>query len=576
MDDIFSSLTRGAKFNKRKHQDSSINTLKSKKTTTALSLDYLYNDKNDNNDNDNMSNDDDEDDNNNNSTKKSKKSNNSINNEEEMNAFRNRMKIRVKGNKVPDLVATFKDMPVNKDIASVILSNIEKGSDWLEPTPIQMQAIPVLLNGRDVIATAPTGSGKTAAFVIPILSHLVNHSNKKKDSNSNGIRALILAPTKELAEQIYRESLRLSSGRRIRISLLKKKETLLAIEKHDKSMFASIELLISTPMRLLSLIRAQAIDLNHVEILVMDEADRLFELDSGRNNNSNNDEDNDDEGDSSQRKSSFLTQIDEILNECPIKKMQKGLFSATIGPFVQELANTILVDPVQVSIGHENAGASTIDQKLIFVGREDGKLLAVRQLVQQGLKPPVLLFLQSIDRAKELYKELVFDGINVDVMHAERTQQQREEIIRRFRVGEIWVLICTDLMARGIDFKGVQMVINYDLPQTAVAYIHRIGRTGRAGKHGKAVTFFTESDIPRLRSIANVMKLSGCDVPDWMLTIKAMNTKERKKLRTAAPKRRTIDTSLRRTDANSDDTNNNSNNKSNNKTTVKQNIKKKK
>lgn len=181
-----------------------------------------------------------------------------------------------------------------------------------------------------------------------------------------------------------------------------------------------------------------------------------------------------------------------------------------------------VIGQIRISIGVANAGATTIDQKLVFVGREDGKLLAMRQLVQAGLKPPVLIFLQSKDRAKELFRELVYDGINVEVIHAERTQEQRDNIIRRFRTGDIWVLICTDLMARGVDFKGVNMVINYDFPQSAVSYIHRIGRTGRAGRRGTAVTFFTEDDVPYLRSIANVMKLSGCEVPDWMLTIKPL------------------------------------------------------
>lgn len=144
--------------------------------------------------------------------------------------------------------------------------------------------------------------------------------------------------------------------------------------------------------------------------------------------------------------------------------------------------------------------------------REEGKLLAMRQLIAEGLRPPVLVFLQSKDRAKELFHELVYDGINVDVIHAERTQEQRDAVIRKFRAGEIWVLICTDLMARGIDFKGVNMVINYDLPQSAVSYIHRIGRTGRAGRRGLSVTFFTEADMDSLRSVANVMRLSGCEV----------------------------------------------------------------
>lgn len=300
------------------------------------------------------------------------------------------------------------------------------------------------------------------------------------------------------------------------------------------------------------MLRAGAIDLSAVHTIILDEADKLLELDtiqirknaaeeraelkkakakasSRKRKQSEEDEiegeDEEDEEESRKReRSAFLQQVDEILAEIPNNQhVQRVLFSATLGPFVLELASGFLRDPIHVVIGTENAGASTVDQKLTFVGREDGKLLAIRQLIQQGLKPPVLIFVQSVPRAKELYKELIYDGINVDVMHAERSAGQREEVIKRFRIGEIWVLICTDLMARGIDFANVQMVINYDLPLSAVSYIHRIGRTGRAGRKGTSVTFFTEQDIPRLRPIANVIRLSGGTVPDWMLSIKTVS-----------------------------------------------------
>lgn len=480
-------------------------------------------------------------------------------NQEEVNAFRNRLQIKVKGENVVHPCATFHSMPIHKEVKSIIIKNIEL-TDWKEPTPIQMQAIPSLLAGRDVLAAAPTGSGKTAAFVIPVLSKLSSLIHQKKAAEqTEGIKALLLAPTKELAEQIYREANRLVFGKKIKICLLKRSTAATAIQKQEKSGFNKYDLLISTPLRLLSLVRAEVIDLSKVQLIVLDEADKLFELDgvaeggaatgsgtaeaksSNKKRKSSKEEedsdegsDNDSEGDedevdeeaaaveAAQRiRSSFLSQVDEILSQCPDGRgVQRGLFSATIGPFVKELSESFLSNPIEISIGKENAGANTIDQRLVFVGREDGKLLAIRQIIQEGLKPPVLLFLQSVERAKELYRELIYDGINVEVIHAERTQLQREEIIRRFRVGEIWVLICTDLMARGIDFKGVQMVINYDLPQSAVSYIHRIGRTGRAGKKGTAITLFTEADMQRIRPIANVVKLSGCPVPDWMLTIK--------------------------------------------------------
>lgn len=300
-------------------------------------------------------------------------------------------------------------------------------------------------------------------------------------------------------------------------------------------------------MRIVALLRASAIDLRHVETIILDEADKLFELDSHSNQENNNKDDNENENETFTR-SSFLSQVDEILAACSQgvqsnntsstittttskksnktnkstgKQLQRALFSATITPFVQELSNSFLSNPIHVTIGKVNSGAPNIRQSLIFTGREDGKILALRNLIQEGkLKPPVLLFVQSIDRSKELYRELAFDGLNVEVMHSERTAAQRETMINEFRVGNIWILICTDLMARGIDFKAVKMVINYDLPQSAVSYIHRIGRTGRGGKEGEAITFFTEDDINKMRSIVNVMKLSGCEVPSWLLQVK--------------------------------------------------------
>jgi ATP-dependent RNA helicase DDX52/ROK1 len=292
---------------------------------------------------------------------------------------------------------------------------------------------------------------------------------------------------------------RLSAGRKLKLGTLKKSDASTAIATQDKQAFAKYDLIVSTPMRLLSLVRGSAIDLSAVEVLVLDEVDKLLELsesDKHRGQGSGDNDEDDDEGDGNGNqevatRSSFLKQVDEIIAECTSESLQRGLFSATIGPFVRDLAASFLNDPVYITIGTENASASTIDQKLVFVGREDGKLLAIRQIIQQGITPPVLIFLQSKERAKDLYRELVYDAINVEVIHSEKTSQQREDIIKRFRIGDIWVLICTDLIARGVDFKGVKMVINFDLPQSAVAYIHRIGRTGRAGNRGTAITLFT-------------------------------------------------------------------------------------
>lgn len=497
---------------------------------------------------------------------------------EQVNAFRNAMKIKVKGSEpIVNPAASFAAMDIDESVKDVICANVEK-SDWKEPTPIQMQAIPTLLKGRDVLAAAPTGSGKTAAFVIPVLSIVAaakygtsgdgtkgKGSSKKskegqpKEVAKKGIKGLMLAPTRELADQIHREAGRLCEGKGLRICLLQKKSVNNThLSGNDNNSFRQYDVLVSTPMRLVSLIRAKAVDLSGLRVIALDEADKLFEFqptrDSGdsrksRGSDDDGDDDNEEEEDDDEaaagekQYSAFLNQVDEILAECPDgSAVQRALFSATIGPFVKDLASQFLVNHVHITVGTENAGAGDIEQKLMFVGREDGKLLAIRQLVQDGLKPPVLIFLQSVGRAKALFKELAYDGINVDIIHADKSAQQREQTVRRFRQGEIWVLICTDLMARGVDFKGVNMVINFDLPQSAVAYIHRIGRTGRAGRKGHAVTLFTEADIPRLRPIANVVKLSGGEVAEWMLSIPKMKTKEKKALRRSAPERRDIGT----------------------------------
>ena len=259
--------------------------------------------------------------------------------------------------------------------------------------------------------------------------------------------------------------------------------------------FQRCDILITTPLRLVHIIRQELVDLSRVHLLVLDEADRLLEL-------------------------GFLDQIDEIFAALKgSTRLQRALFSATVPVAVEELASTFLNDPIEVVVGDRIAPTSSVTQKLLFVGQEEGKILAVRQMLKQGVKPPVLIFVDSIERAKSLFTEMVYDGINVDVIHSDKTQVQRENVIKNFRLGKIWVLIATDLLARGIDFKGVNSVINYDFPHSTISYIHRIGRTGRAGRSGQAITFFTREDAAHLRTIASVMKRSGCDVPEWMLSL---------------------------------------------------------
>jgi ATP-dependent RNA helicase DDX52/ROK1 len=219
-----------------------------------------------------------------------------------------------------------------------------------------------------------------------------------------------------------------------------------------------------------------------------------------------------------------LAQMDVILSQLPVSAV-RALFSATVTPMVHSLAESILRNPVDVAIAQSALGVGganpDITQELTFVGKEEGKLLAIRQLVQRGqLKPPAIVFLQSQERAQALFEELLYDNIHVDVIHAGRSRSARENAVARFRRGETWVLICTDLVARGVDFRAVNMVINYDLPTSGISYIHRIGRCGRANRKGRAITLFTEADFDHLRTIANVMRQSGCHVEEWMLNLK--------------------------------------------------------
>eukprot|EP01138_Halocafeteria_seosinensis_P016351 gb/GECG01016682.1/.p1 GENE.gb/GECG01016682.1/~~gb/GECG01016682.1/.p1 ORF type:complete len:681 (+),score=104.31 gb/GECG01016682.1/:1-2043(+) len=426
-----------------------------------------------------------------------------------------------------------------KQMRHSILSNIES-SEWNEPTPVQMQAIPCMLAGRDVLGVAPTGSGKTAAFMIPlILFCLSQHVGKSAKKNSGKdfkrrLRALVLVPTRELASQIQEEGNRLAEGTGVKISLLTKSVN--AVEegkqkdkgKQDTSAatLPSADILVCTPKRLQDMLNTKPDQLQSLRHVVMDECDRMLEF-------------------------GLVEQVDDILSHCSdvdkasvkAPKIQRCMFSATLPENLENVSLSFLRDPIRTIIGKRGAAADSVDQKLLFVGREEGKLLEMRQMASGGFEAPMLVFVQSKERAKELYGELrsVFQN-KLDVIHSDRSQKERNNAINKFRYGETWVLIATDLLCRGIDVTGVKCVINYDFPQSPTSYVHRVGRTGRAGMKGKAITFFTEDDIKYLRSIANLMRLSGCEVPEWMLEIKKPKRSEKRKMAKSAPKRQSIST----------------------------------
>ncbi|KAK2502799.1 hypothetical protein MC885_019109 [Smutsia gigantea] len=424
---------------------------------------------------------------------------------EKINFIRNKHKIHIQGTDLPDPIATFQQLDQEYKISSQLLQNILDAG----------------FQGRELLASAPTGSGKTLAFSIPILMQL-------KQPTSKGFRALIISPTRELASQIHRELVKISEGTGFRIHMIHK--AAVAAKKFGPRSSKKFDILVTTPNRLIYLLKQDppGIDLTSVEWLVVDESDKLFE----------------------DGKTGFRDQLASIFLACTSHKVRRAMFSATFAYDVEQWCRLNLDNVITVSIGariqrakakmalgnysvcflFRNSAVETVEQELLFVGTETGKLLAMRELVKKGFNPPVLVFVQSIERAKELFHELIYEGINVDVIHADRTQQQRDNTVHSFRAGKIWVLICTALLARGIDFKGVNLVINYDFPTSSVEYIHRIGRTGRAGHKGKAVTFFTEDDKPLLRSIASVIQQAGCPVPEYIKSFQKLLSKQKKKM----------------------------------------------
>jgi len=420
---------------------------------------------------------------------------------EEVNAFRNTRKISVKGSDIPDPIASFSDMGRLLGLPQVVAENLSK-MEFSDPTPIQMQAVPVMIHRRALLACAPTGSGKTLAFCLPVIHRL------KKPKVGSGFRAVLLSPTRELAVQTYRIFHQLAEGTKLKIFMIDSRREK-AVEKFKKSKGCRLDVLVTTPKRLVGLLDRKprpGIDLSDVECLIVDESDKLFETNA--------------------QDGGFRQQLATIYKACNNAKVQFAMFSATYQSNVEEWCRQHLDNVVEVTVGVKNASVKSIAQKLQFVGSKEGKLMALKDLIKTGIKPPVLVFVESQDNAQKLFSDLAFESVNVDVIHAGKTQVQREEAIKKFRIGETWVLICTELLGRGMDFQGVNLVVNYDFPRSPISYVHRIGRTGRAGRHGEAVTFFTEDDTEHLRSIAGIMRDSGCSIPDHLLLL----TQKRKEI----------------------------------------------
>jgi len=432
---------------------------------------------------------------------------------EKINHFKNQNGIKAWGGDVPDPIDTFDKLQTDYNVNEILVNNL-KAQGFSSPTPIQMQAWPLMLKNREILGCAPTGSGKTAAFLLPVL-HQLGGPQKK------GFRAVIVSPTRELATQTHRECVRLCEGYGIRAHLIS--NVTKAREKFGPKSGQKFDILVTTPNRLVYLLKESAegdkpVSLENVEWLIVDESDRLFE--AGEHG--------------------FRDQLATIYTACTSPKIHRALFSATFAYEVETWCKLNLNNVAMVSVGIRNTASQNVKQELVFCGDESGKLLALRDFIRKGYEPPVLIFVQTKERAKELFKELIYDNIMVDAIHADRTQTQRDNVVKAFRERKIWVLISTELMARGIDFKGVNVVINYDFPPSTISYIHRVGRTGRANHHGHAITYWTTQDKPALRNVAVVIHESKQEVPKWMLELKKLNKNEKKSLAQKQPRRNNV------------------------------------
>ncbi|KAJ7275529.1 P-loop containing nucleoside triphosphate hydrolase protein [Mycena haematopus] len=404
---------------------------------------------------------------------------------------RPRQRIVAKGSNVPTHADTFDELVERYQMSTLLLSNLAHNG-YTHPTGIQSYGIPILLESRDLAAISPTGTGKTLSYLLPIMASLGAPSSSANSDAGAGVRAIVVAPTRELAHQIHNECLKLAQGRKWRIVLFSKAS---ASTLADKSTRDKVDIIISTPLRLVATLRSGGLELNNVRHLILDEADRMLD-------------------------SEFFPQVEEILAACSHPNIQKAVFSATLPAGAEKMAMQMLKDPIRVVVGLKDTPLPLISQSLTYVADDPSKLPSLLTYLAQPYNPPVLIFTSSQARATSLAQELVLNGVpNVDCLHAGLTKKEREDAVSRMRRGESWVMVSTEVMARGMDFKGIREVINYDFPTSVQSYVHRIGRTGRAGREGKSVTYFTDDDAPFLKAIANVLLQSGSTVPEWILKL---------------------------------------------------------
>ena len=379
---------------------------------------------------------------------------------------------------------TFNDFGLHPDLLKAVSQ-----SGYTKPTPIQAQSIPAVLAGRDVMGAAQTGTGKTAAFTLPVLHRIMPFASHSTSPARHPVRALILTPTRELADQVAESVERYSSTSPLRSTAVYGG---IDIRPQKDALRQGCELLIATPGRLLDHLEQKSVNLNQVGVLVLDEADRMLDM-------------------------GFMPDLERIVSHLP-KQRQNLLFSATFSPEIRKLARTILHDPIEITVANKNQTADTVTQ-IVYKITEKDKKPALLYLLKTHYTKQVIVFANTRLEVNRISRYLTQEGVLAEAIHGDRSQLERSRTLEDFKAGKVQVLVATDVAARGLDVVGLPCVINYDLPFNAEDYVHRIGRTGRAGAEGKAIAFYNEAaEGQQLASVQQLVnkefELERLDIPD--------------------------------------------------------------
>ena len=371
------------------------------------------------------------------------------------------------------IIMSFEDLNLIRPILQAL-----KAEGYTKPTPIQAQAIPQILAKRDILGCAQTGTGKTAAFAIPIIQLL--HEDKKRTESKRVIKCLILTPTRELATQIADNFH--SYGRNVS---LKSKVIFGGVSSHGQveSLKTGIDIVIATPGRLLDLMSQNLVDLRHLQFFVLDEADRMLDM-------------------------GFVADVKKIIQHLPAKR-QSLFFSATMPKAIVELSKSILVEPVKIEVTPVSSTANTIEQTIYYVDKENKKYLLLEVLKDTKIER-ALVFTRTKHGADKVVKDLLKSGITAEAIHGNKSQNNRQRALNNFKTKATRILVATDIAARGIDIDELTHVVNFELPNIPESYVHRIGRTGRAGSSGIAIAF---CDVDEKEYLKDIQKLIGKNIP---------------------------------------------------------------